>query len=386
MKYREFGNSGIMLSQLGMGCMRLPVLDGDQSKIDTEEVTRMFDYAIEKGLNYFDTAYGYHGGNSERFLGSYLQERGIRDKVYITTKLPPATAQKEGAENVLKNQLERLKTDYIDFYLFHNIQASSWKIIKDLDLLSFMAEQKRKGVIRHIGFSFHDTTELFKEVLDSFDWDMAQCQYNFMDVNYQVGTEGVEYAGKRGIPLFVMEPMKGGSLTNVPRAEMDQIFADCGMAEVGLPDVALRFVLNRPEVTVVLSGMSCLEHVKQNIATAETAEVGAFTQQQQMLVGKLNDFYNSRIKANCTLCNYCVSECPQGLDIPGVFNYYNRGSIYSMWDDVGPKYIRKWEKDGTHYEDKCIKCGACEVICSQGIKITEIFPQGCEALRNWKNQ
>ena len=386
MKYREFAHSGIMLSQLGMGCMRFPVIDGDHGKIDTEEVTRMFDYAIENGLNYFDSGYGYHKDNSERFIGSYIHDRGLRDKVYITTKLPPATAKKEGAETVLKNQLEKLQTDHIDFYLLHNIQAASWNIAKELDLLSFLTEQKRKGVIRHVGFSFHDTTELFKEVLESFDWDMAQIQYNFMDENYQAGTAGVEFAGKRGTPLFIMEPMKGGSLTNVPRAEMEQIFAQCGMKEVGLPDVALRFVLNRPEVNLVLSGMHSLQQVKENMATASSAEIGGFTKEYRMLSDKLNDFYNSRMKANCTLCRYCVDECPMDLDIPGVFNYYNRGSIYNMWSDVGPKYIRKWEKDGTPYEDKCIQCGACERICSQGIAIREIFPKGCEALRNWKDQ
>lgn len=386
MRYREFSRSGIMLSQLGMGCMRLPVIDGDQAKINADEATQMFDYAIENGLNYFDTAYMYHRGSSERFLGAYLHDRGLREKVYVTTKLPPAAAQKEGAQTVLNNQLEKLQTDYIDFYLFHNIQASSWKIIKDLDLIPFMAEQKRKGIIRHIGFSFHDSVDLFKEVLDSFDWDMAQVQYNFMDTNYQVGTEGVAYAGKQGVPLFIMEPMKGGSLTNVPRAEMEQIFADCGMAEVGLADIALRFVLDRPEVNVVLSGMSNLQQVRENIATADSAEVGAFTDAQRMLVDRLNEFYNARTKANCTLCGYCVDECPVNLDIPGVFNYYNRASIYNMWADVGPKYLRKWESDGSPYESKCIQCGACERICSQGIKIREVFPKGCEALRNWQRQ
>ncbi len=382
MIYRPFGNTGLSISQLGMGCMRLPVIGGDQANIDKPQATEMFDYAIDHGVNYFDTAYFYHKGFSEVFVGEYFAQKKNRKDIILTTKLPPALAQSDGAQNILDGQMKKLQTDYLDFYIFHQINAKTWPIIKELDLLSFMEEQKKKGVIRNIGFSFHDTTELLQEVLDAYDWDMCQIQYNFMDVNYQAGTAGLEYAGKKGVPVFIMEPMKGGSLTNVPRAEMDAIFAECGMEEVGLPDVALRFIYDRPEVTCVLSGMSNLQQLKENVATASDAQVGAFTPQQRQLMEKLNAFYKARIKADCTACQYCVKECPLELDIPGVFNYYNRGSIYGMWSDVGPKYIRKYEADGSKYNEKCLDCGACEAICPQQIEIRRIFQEGCEALRS----
>ncbi|MBE5781319.1 MAG: 4Fe-4S dicluster domain-containing protein [Clostridiales bacterium] len=381
MLYRKYGNTDLMISQLGMGCMRLPLIGGDQSAIDAEQATEMFDYAIDNGINYFDTAYFYHKGNSELFVGDYLKKKGNRKDIILTTKLPPAVAEKDGAEATMLNQLKKLQTDYLDFYIFHQINSKTWPIIKKLDLIPFMEEQKKKGIIRNIGFSFHDSTELLKEVLDAYDWDMCQIQYNFMDTEYQAGTEGLEYAGKKGVPVFIMEPMKGGSLTNVPRKEMDAIFNECGMDKTSLPDVALRFVWNRPEVTCVLSGMSNMQQLKENIATAKDAEVGAFTQQQAMLVEKLKEFYRSRIKADCTACQYCVKECPLELDIPGVFNYYNRGSIYGMWNDVGPKYIRKYEADGSKYNEKCLDCGACEAICPQQIQIRKIFQEGCETLR-----
>lgn len=277
--------------------------------------------------------------------------------------------------------MKKLQTDYLDFYIFHQINAKTWPIIKELDLLSFMEEQKKKGVIRNIGFSFHDTTELLQEVLDAYDWDMCQIQYNFMDVNYQAGTAGLEYAGKKGVPVFIMEPMKGGSLTNVPRAEMDAIFAECGMEEVGLPDVALRFIYDRPEVTCVLSGMSNLQQLKENVATASDAQVGALPPNNASLWKNSTPSTKPGSRPMHRL-QYCVKECPLELDIPGVFNYYNRGSIYGMWSDVGPKYIRKYEADGSKYNEKCLDCGACEAICPQQIEIRRIFQEGCEALRS----
>ena len=192
MIYRPFGNTGLSISQLGMGCMRLPVIGGDQANIDKPQATEMFDYAIDHGVNYFDTAYFYHKGFSEVFVGEYFAQKKNRKDIILTTKLPPALAQSDGAQNVLDGQMKKLQTDYLDFYIFHQINAKTWPIIKELDLLSFMEEQKKKGVIRNIGFSFHDTTELLQEVLDAYDWDMCQIQYNFMDVNYQAGTAGLE--------------------------------------------------------------------------------------------------------------------------------------------------------------------------------------------------
>lgn len=381
MQYRKFGALDFEVSTFGVGCMRLPVMqnpDGSKnySEIDEAEAIKMIRYAIDHGVNYLDTAYPYHGGNSERLVGKALKD-GYREKVKLATKLPVwQTNSYEDFEKILDEQLSKLQTDVIDFYLLHSLSKNTWEKVRDLKVLDFLDKAVAKGKIRYPGFSFHDKLPVFKEIVDSYDWKMCQIQLNILDEHYQAGVEGLKYAGAKGIPVVIMEPLKGGKLaSNIP----DDIQAVWNSAKVKRSPVewAFRWLYNFPEVTVILSGVSTMEQLKQNIEIFDKAIPNSMTDEELEIVAKVKELYKSKIKVDCTRCNYCM-PCPSGVSIPGIFGLYNDASMYGTVEEYAEQYKKliKQNKDAS----QCVECGSCEAACPQNINIIEKLKEADKAL------
>ncbi|HNX16740.1 MAG TPA: aldo/keto reductase [Methanoregula sp.] len=377
MLYRKFPKVPIDLSILGFGCMRLPVQKNQQ--IDEQNAREMIRYAIDCGVNYIDTAYPYHDGQSEPFVGRALGEGGYREKVFLATKLPCwLITKREDMDRYLEEQLERLETDQIDFYLVHGLNQLTWETTARLCVLEFLDDAVADGRIRYPAFSFHDTLPLFREIVDAYDWTFAQIQYNFMDEQYQAGTEGLKYAAERGLGIVVMEPLRGGLLAKGAPGIADIIRntpARRTMAELGL-----RWVWNHPEVTFVLSGMSTMEQVVQNLAYADQGKPGSLSRNDLALIGKVRNAFNSRIKIPCTGCGYCM-PCENGVDIPKCFEFYNQAHIYDAKDQAGGNY--SWALNGTMsgipgYASCCLACGECETKCPQGLPIQKYLKEVAE--------
>ncbi len=374
MLYRTLGKTGKKVSILGFGCMRLPTLDGKFDKIDEEKATQMLRYAVDAGVNYVDTAYPYHGtlpphqgGTSELFVGRALKE-GYRERVSLATKLPSwLVKSRADMDYFLNEQLKRLQTDSIDFYLLHGLGARSWNNLKENGVIEFMDTALADGRIKYAGFSFHDEVKPFKEIVDSYDWSFCQIQYNFMDENYQAGREGLEYAAARGIGVVIMEPLRGGSLAaGIPEA----VKAVWNTAETkrSPAEWALRFVWNHPAVGVVLSGMSTMEQVVENCRIAEEAYPASLTASETALFAEVKKIYRSKIKVNCTSCGYCM-PCPSGVAIPGNFDLLNNAYVF---DDIKTSQIRyNFLKMGKADAANCVQCGVCEEACPQKIPIRE---------------
>ena len=369
MQYRTFGTLDWKASALGFGCMRLPTIGGDSSQIDEEEATRMLRYGIDHGVNYLDTAYPYHGGNSERFLGRALQD-GYRQKVRLATKLPAwAVERADDFDRFLGEQLERLQTDYVDFYLFHGIRVPRWEIIQDLNLLQRAERALADGRIRHLGFSFHDSYEFFTQVIDGYDnWTMCQIQYNYMNEEHQAGTKGLEYAAAKGLAVVVMEPLLGGKLANPPQS-VQEIWDTAGHKRSAV-DWALQWLWNKPQVSVALSGMSAFEHVEQNVASANASDTGHLSAEELSLVARVSDKYQELCPIPCTQCRYCM-PCPNGVDIPRNFAVLNEAVMYNQFANARRSYARIAEEARAA---ACIQCRQCEELCPQSIEISEWMP------------
>lgn len=357
------------LSILGFGCMRLPTKDNGQ--IDEALATGMIRYAIDQGVNYVDTAYSYHNGESEPFVGRALA-KGYREKVNLATKLPSwLIKSREDMDGYLNEQLGRLRTDHIDFYLVHGLNQQFWENLSGLGVTDFLDDAIADGRIRYAGFSFHDNTALFRQIVDSYDWTFAQIQYNFMDEHRQAGTKGLEYAAKKGLGIVVMEPIRGGLLAR----DLKGISEIWQTAKVHRPPSAwaLRWVWNHPEVTVVLSGMSTPEQVRQNVALAKTGFADSLTRTELSLFGKVRKELEKRIIIPCTGCKYCV-PCPNGVSIPECFEMFNQGHIYEDKEQARQHYSMALGGffDGTpHYASLCKECGECEEKCPQSLPIRE---------------
>ena len=321
MQFRSFGNLDWKGSALGFGCMRLPILDGDHSKIDEPTALTMVRRAIDAGVNYLDTAYAYHGGFSERFVGRALQD-GYRQKVGLATKMPAWLVKSpEDFDRFLDEQLEKLQTDRIDFYLLHGLGADRWKMLNSMDVLSWAEKAIASGRISYLGFSFHDSFEVFKEIVDASDlWTFCQIQYNYMDIENQAGTAGLKYAAARGLGVVVMEPLLGGRLANPPES-VKPLWA--AAPEKRSPvEWALDWIWDQPEVSIVLSGMSALQQVEDNLVYAGRSHVGNMTQADQDLIGLVRNAYYDISPIPCTKCEYCL-PCSNGLNIPRLFDIFN---------------------------------------------------------------
>ncbi len=369
MLYRKMKGLVSELSILGFGCMRLPV--GKDGQIDEQQATKMLRYAIDQGVNYIDTAYPYHNGESEPFVGRALLG-GYREKVSLATKLPSwLIKSRRDMDRYLDEQLQRLQTDHIDFYLVHGLNRPFWENLYALGVIDFLQDAIADGRIRYAGFSFHDELALFKEIVDAYDWTFCQIQYNFMDEQNQAGTEGLRYAADRGLGMVIMEPLRGGMLTR----DIPSINAIWRKAAVQRSPVewALLWVWNHPEVTVVLSGMSSFRQVQQNIAYAENGIPGSLTQEELDLFREAEAEYKKRIKVPCTGCRYCM-PCSSNVSIPECFEMYNQGCMFDSPDVAGINYniVASGVFGGSPgFASQCQECGECEEKCPQGIPIRE---------------
>ena len=375
MYYRNFTKDNIKVSTLGFGCMRFPILDNDSSKIDEVQSIEMIRYAIDNGVNYIDTAYPYHHENSEYLVGKALKD-GYREKAYIATKSPSWLINTyEDLHKYLDKQLEKLETDYIDFYLLHTLNKEYWENLKSLDVLKFIDEAKKSGKIKYIGFSFHDEVDVFKEIIDYHDWDFCQIQYNYVDRNYQAGEEGLKYANDKGISVVIMEPIKGGKLVN-PSDEIKEIW-NLNDIKRTPAEWALRWVLNHKEVSLLLSGMNNLEEVKENIKTVSNAKENHLTKKEIELIDKVTTIYQEKVKVGCTSCEYCL-PCPEAVSIPNIFQVYN--DLYVFGTEENSKERYKSYVDREIDPSKCIECGKCETMCPQHINIIESLKEAKEVL------
>ena len=370
MQYRKFGNLDWQVSALGFGCMRLPIIGNDAGNIDQEKTTEMIRAAVEAGVNYFDTAYLYHEQKGEKALGIALQG-GYRERVRIATKLPVVIVEKtDDFDRMLDEELERLQTDVIDFYLMHSINEEKWEKIQRLGLLKKAEAAVADGRIRYIGFSFHDRLEVFKRIIDGYDnWTFCQIQYNYMDVNFQAGREGLHYAADKGLPVVIMEPLRGGKLAaEIPAVKPIWDSAPIKRTPV---DWALQWLWSQPEVSVVLSGMSTLKQVQENIASADRSRIGLLSAEELAIVDKVREMLLGLSPIDCTRCEYCL-PCPQGVNIPRVFDYYNRAAIYGNLDEVRSAY--RQNVDDAEKAGNCIQCEECLPKCPQQLPISEWMP------------
>ena len=365
MHYR-FDKYGNKLSVLGFGCMRFPTKAGI---IDIKETEAEILTAIEGGINYFDTAYIYPG--SEAALGEILERNHMREQVYIATKLPHYLIKsKDGLEKLFQEELRRLRTDHIDYYLMHMLtDTDTWSRLLKLGIDDWIREKKESGAIRQIGFSYHGNSEMFCRLIDCYDWDFCQIQYNYIDEHSQAGRRGLYHAYSKGIPVIIMEPLRGGKLVTRLPEEAKHIFASYKVQHTPA-QWAFRWLFNQPEVTVVLSGMNSDEMVRDNIHTASTTDVGELTAEDEAMLQQVVRAINSRMKVGCTGCGYCM-PCPKNVDIPGTFAAYNRryqeGRFWGFVDYTICTMLRK----NSTAASNCIGCGKCEKHCPQHIPIRE---------------
>ena len=366
MKYRTMGKLGIEASAFGLGCMRFNGAASGDSVIDEEKAISLIRRAIDGGVTYLDTAYVYLSRTSEIVLGKALKD-GYREKVTIATKMPSeAVHDRASMEALLSEELGKLQTDHIDFYLMHGINKEKWEYFKSIGAPQFFDDMKKAGKIRYKCFSFHGPYDEFEYILNDYDWDMVQIQYNFMDINNQAGTKGLELAGKKGIPVVIMDGLLGGRLSKAPSNV--QALYDAFPVKRSPVEWAFRWLCNHPEVSVVLSGCNEESQIDDNLRIFDTVESGIMSEEELKLMDNVREAYISRTKIGCTGCRYCM-PCPNGVNIPGIFSAWNNASLY----DTDPK--TDWNirqiREKNHGADHCIGCGACEAACPQHLNIIE---------------
>ena len=380
MQYRKFGKLDWKVSALGFGAMRLPVIGEDQSKIDEPEAIKMIRHAADNGVNYIDSAYLYHMGKSEVLVGKALKD-GYRKKMKVATKLPARMIEKaEDFDRILGEQFQRLDIDMIDFYLLHGLNKEGWTKVRDFGVLKWAERQMAKGSIGRLGFSFHDSYDVFKEIIDSYDnWVLAQVLYNYMDENEQAGRKGVEYAAGKGIAVVVMEPLRGGKLAKDPPPEpVAQVLKNAKRKMRGV-EWAFQWVWNQPEISVALSGMSAMKQVVENLKIADRSKPGFYNAKDLEVIGKIKEAYKSLSPIPCSGCRYCV-PCPNKVEIPRVFQIYNDAVMY---DDMrGGKFMYNgpFGIPQDQRADQCTECEECLAKCPQKIEIPDWLKKAHEAL------
>ena len=376
MEYVKLGKISDKVSRFGLGCMRLPSIEMEDGKkeIDDDEAVKLIRSAIDRGVNYLDTAYMY--GRSEEVVGKALQD-GYREKVTLVTKIPMGSVEShEDLYRVFEEECQRLQTDYLDVYFLHNMNMGSWPKVKEYDAISFMKDLKAKGKIKHCGFSFHERPELLEEILDAFDeWDLVMIQYNYLDKFNQAGRKGLELLASRGIPVTVMEPLRGGLLAGEIPDKITEAFGDF-KPEMSHVEKSFMWLYNQPEVSVVLSGSSSMEQLDDSLRIFENSKPGVLTEEDEKIYDAARAEWNKMVKVPCTGCNYCI-PCPANVNIPEVFRMYN--------ETAKSKNPQKWLYKvilGNTGEDasKCVECGACEAKCPQSIPIMEKLKEADEEL------
>lgn len=378
MQYRTLGKTGVSVSALGYGCMRFPQKNG---RIDYDRTEKQVLQAIEAGVNYFDTAYVYHGGKSESVLGDILS-KGLRDKVFIADKMPPYLVHsRKDIDRVFNAQLERLQTDHIDFYLMHSLgDFASWQKLKSQGIESFLAEKKASGAIRFIGFSWHGMRNEFIKVVDDYDWDFCQIQYNYLDERYQAGREGMRHAVAKRLGIVVMEPLRGGMLVGrLPKqAQLEMDESGNGWSAAAW---ALNWLWDQPDVSTVLSGMNEEEHIRENISLASESHPGLLSKVDLDIIGKVRRVFRELTKVDCTGCAYCM-PCPFGVDIPGAFAAWNATHLFKSRQ---PRVMYVLNTSGAtggtpSNASLCTACGKCAKLCPQHIPIPEKLKEAWKEL------
>lgn len=372
MQYRTFDKTGQKISLLGMGTMRLPVTEDGQ--VDREAAISMIRHSIDEGINYVDTAYMYHDGESEKIVGQALKD-GYREKVLLADKMPVWLAKDEEAmRSIFDEQFARLEVDVIDMYLVHNVTVPVWKRAQKFHLMDFLEEKRAEGKIRHIGFSFHDQLSLFKEVIDSYPWDFCQIQLNYMDKEFQAGEEGLHYAAEKGIPVIIMEPLKGGKLTDTLPPSVKALWKQAEIQRTPA-EWALRWVTNHSEILTILSGMSAPEQLEENLRILSQAKPNSLTEKELSIIDQVSSEYNRLIQYSCTSCKYCM-PCPKKIDIPTAIRFYNEWFLYEGNPKIKADYPNWLVKD--RQPGDCIACKACEDHCPQHLPISEIMKKTAE--------
>lgn len=374
MLYREMPQNGDKLSILGYGCMRFTTVEG--GKVDEDKAIDQIRYAIDNGVNYLDTAWPYHGGASELILGTALQD-GYREKVKIATKLPTWNIDsREDMDSYLDKQLQKLQVDKIDYYLLHALNGLTWDKLEQLGVPDFLDAAVEDGRIVNAGFSFHGFLEDFKRIVDGYPWVFCQIQYNYLDQEYQAGTEGLHYAASRDMGVIVMEPLRGGNLGEPEAPPAIGKIWDLAESKRTPVEWALRWIWNQPEVTVVLSGMNVDEHIAENLKIADQAEAGSLSQRECEIVDRAAATYKELMKVNCTGCGYCM-PCPEGVMIPAIFEVYNKMHLFGNKEETRFSYLTRMcgiiSGDKRGFASECVQCGECLEKCPQSIQIPDVL-------------
>lgn len=375
MMYRKIEKNDDKLSILGYGCMRFPRKNGvtDYKRTEKQIMT-----AIEGGVNYFDVAYLYPG--SEETLGKILKNNNVREKVKIADKMPaPSAKNREKMDEIFEKQLSRLQTDYIDYYMIHNlIKFEEWEMLKENGILKFVDEEKKKGRIINFGFSFHGNLHVFKKIIDDYDWEFSMIQYNYVDENYQAGREGLEYAASKDIGVIIMEPLRGGMLVDKLPKSAQKYIEDFDIQR-SPGEWALRWVWNHPAVKVVLSGMNKEENIEENIKAASESLPNSLTCEEKEMLEKVKEEFKRKIKVECTNCAYCM-PCPHGVDIPTCFSSYNDKSMFGGFK---PQVMYVFATGDESAAYKCTECGVCEKKCPQEIAIIDELKNVNKSMDHW---
>lgn len=383
MQYRDYGKTGKKVSLLGLGCMRFPRMEKNgEVMVDREKAYELIHYAADNGINYFDTAFTYHGGNSENILGEALEMGSRRKDVMIVTKQPFSVMKtRDDIRKNLESTLKKLRTDYLDVYLIHNINAKSWDDIKKRDIIGEYEKFKSEGLIKHIGFSYHGGYAAFKDILDYYHWDMCQGQHNMLDLDREVTEQAIIDAGKKGSAMVIMEPLRGGGLAGAPKVA--QRVYDESPVKRRPVEWAFRYLIDKSAVSTILSGMTTMEQLKDNINifSAEDAVPGCLTDAEKKVLTDAKKAYESIVSIPCTACEYCL-PCPSNVAIPGVFAQYNEGMMFENFDQPRRGYMLM--TGGGRDGGRCTSCGECVSKCPQSIAIPEKIAMCHEALKGWR--